>query len=191
MLMFCSWFWQAISTQRATIHSTTAFHNKVPGHRSWFPVFSKAGSLQCLSKQINGRRCKAANSLYMKPYFQISSNRLFPKRSSQENGAAIYLIQLSQSLSWFAILINAVLASALEKLTHRNMTPYRKLLLIMKTFQKKKRIAVTCANPLSCGINETRNTIHKNWIGLYENNVWNCKNNFWWHQLFLIVIPSR
>lgn len=61
-------------------------------------------------------------------------------------------------------MINAVLASELEKLAHRNMIPYRKLLLTMKTFQGKKikiKIVVTCANPLSCGINGLRNTISK------------------------------
>jgi len=86
-------------------------------------------------------------------------------------------------MSCFAILINVVLASALEKLAHKNIIPYRKLLLIVKNFQEKKKV-VACAEPLSRGINKPRNTIHKNWISLCENNVLNCKKKF----LLILII---
>lgn len=155
------WFWQAITTQRATIHSKTTFHNKLPSHRSANPFSLQ----QSLSKQIKRRRCKSSKQFIHKNMFPCFQRQtVFKQVLSGKQGCHIFNIIILGG-SWFTTLINAVLASNLEKLADKNMIAYKKTLLIYVTnnenFSEKNRIDVACANLLSCGTNKSRKTYMK------------------------------
>lgn len=139
------WFWQAIATQRATIHSNTTFHNKLPSHRRWFP-FSLH---QSLSKQIKRRRCKSSKQFIHKnmfPYFQRQI--VFKQVLLGKQGCHIFNIIILGG-SWFT-------TSNLEKhdRLQENITNNENL-------SEKYGIDVAHANLLSCGTNKPKKTYMK------------------------------